>query len=150
MSATRFRGMSLREMVLIVIVIGMVGLTVELVLLEHTESFTQWIPLGALGAGLATTLALKIHPGPATLNIFRVLMAAFIVAGMLGVWYHYSGNVEFALERTPRLSGAALVWKALRGATPALAPGALAQLGLLGLVYAWRHPAGEESSRESD
>jgi hypothetical protein len=42
-----------REMILIVIVLGMTGLVIELVLLRHTDSFTQWIPLGALGAGLA-------------------------------------------------------------------------------------------------
>lgn len=130
-------------MILIVIVIGMTGLVIELVLLGHTDSFTQWIPLGALGAGLATTILLKLRPGRASLRAFQVVMVGFVVAGLLGVWYHLSGNVEFALERTPELSGAALVWKALRGATPALAPGALALLGLLGLVYAYGHPAGE-------
>jgi len=57
------------------------------------------------------------------------------------VLLHYRGNVEFERERDPSLSGLALVWEALRGATPSLAPGAMAQLGLLGLAITWRHPA---------
>ena len=71
-------------------------------------------------------------------------MAAFLGAGLLGVYLHFAGNVEFAIERTPELRGFALVWKALRGATPALAPGALAQLGLLGLIYTYTHPSSEK------
>jgi hypothetical protein len=68
-------------------------------------------------------------------------MVLYLLIGLLGVYLHYRGNVEFALERYPTLGGFKLMWKALRGATPALAPGALAQLGLLGLLYTYRHPA---------
>jgi len=64
-----------------------------------------------------------------------------LVVGALGIYFHLRGNVEFALERDPSLTGAGLIWKALRGATPALAPGALAQLGLLGLLFSYKHPA---------
>ena len=39
------------------------------------------------------------------------------------------------------MGGFALVWKAMRGAVPTLAPGALVQLGLLGLIWAYDHPA---------
>lgn len=66
-------------------------------------------------------------------------MAGFVVTGVAGLYFHYAGNVEFTLERDSTLSGAGLVWKALRGATPVLAPGALAQLGLLGLAYTYTH-----------
>ena len=38
------------------------------------------------------------------------------------------------------MRGLELVWEALKGATPALAPGAMAQLGLVGLAFAYRHP----------
>ena len=80
------------------------------------------------------------------LKAFQALMVLYLLIGLLGVYLHYRGNVEFALERYPTLSGLKLMWKALRGATPALAPGALAQLGLLGLVYTYRHPALNGSS----
>jgi hypothetical protein len=132
---------SLRQLLLAVIVLGIVGLQVELALLRHAESFQQWIPHVVLMIGLLTTVAVYIRPGPATLRAFQVVMLIFLVVGALGVYLHFIGNVEFARERSPSLSGAALVWKALRGATPALAPGALAQLGLLGLLYSYRHPA---------
>lgn len=134
----------LRKFLLALIFLGMGGLSAELLLIEHTESFTQWIPLGCLGAGLATTLAVALRPARATLKVFRIVMVAFAVAGALGVYYHYAGNVEFALERSSELRGFGLIWEALTGATPALAPGALAQIGLLGLVYAYGHPQSEK------
>jgi hypothetical protein len=136
-----FMHASLRQLLLAVILLGIVGLQVELALLRHAESFTQWIPHVVLMIGLLSTLAVYLQPGPSTLRAFQVVMLIFLIVGALGVYLHFKGNVEFALERNPSLSGAALIWKALRGATPALAPGALAQLGLLGLLYTYRNPA---------
>jgi hypothetical protein len=132
---------SLRELLLAVVVIGIVGLEVELALLKHADSLQQWIPHVALMIGLLATVAVYFSPGPATLRVFQIIMAAFLAVGALGVYLHVQGNVEFALERDPSLTGLSLIWKALRGATPALAPGAMAQLGLLGLLYGYRHPA---------
>ena len=136
-----FMHASLRQLLLAVTLLGIVGLQVELALLRHAESLTQWIPHVALMIGLFTALAVYAWPGPATLRAFQVVMLIFLIAGALGVYLHLKGNVEFALERNPSLGGTALIWKALRGATPALAPGALAQLGLLGLLYTYRNPA---------
>jgi hypothetical protein len=127
-------------MLLALVFIGIAGLIAELLLLGHTDSATQWIPLASLGAGFATTLAVRFAPGRATFRAFQFVMLIFVIAGAVGVYLHLAGNIEWIHERTPELGGWPLVWKALRGATPALAPGALAQLGLLGLVYAWRHP----------
>jgi hypothetical protein len=132
---------SSRQLLLAVILLGIVGLQVELALLRHADSFQQWIPHAALMIGLLSTLTVYIRPGRGTLRAFQVIMLIFLGVGALGVYLHFIGNVEFARERNPSLGGAALVWKALRGATPALAPGALAQLGLLGLLYSYRHPA---------
>jgi hypothetical protein len=85
------------------------------------------------------------------LRVFQVVMALCVVIGAVGVYLHYRGNVEFEVERDASLHGLRLFWEAIRGATPALAPGALAQLGLLGLVYTYRHPVlgpSTTSSRE--
>jgi hypothetical protein len=131
---------SLRQLLLALVLIGIVGLEIELALLRHAESFTQWIPHVALLIGLLITVAVYFRPGTATLRAFQIVMWIFLVVGGLGLYLHFRGNVEFARERNPALHGAMLIWKALRGATPALAPGALAQLGLLGLVYTYRHP----------
>ena len=136
-----FTHASLRQLMLALILVGTVGLEVELALLRHTESIQQWIPHMALVVGLISSIAVYVRPGPATLRPFQVMMLTFLVIGVLGVYLHVQGNMEFALERDPSLTGASLIWKALRGATPALAPGALAQLGLLGLLYSYKHPA---------
>ena len=126
---------------LAVVFIGILGLEVELALLKHAESLTQWIPHVALMVGLLATVAVYFRPGGATLRAFQGVMLIFLIVGALGLYLHLKGNVEFALERDASLTGAKLIWKALRGATPALAPGALAQLGLLGLLYTYNHPA---------
>jgi hypothetical protein len=133
--------MSFRHLVLLLLLVGIVGLEVELALLRHAESFTQWMPHVTLLIGLLITAAVYFRPGRTTLRALQVTMLLFLVIGLLGVILHLKGNVEFALERNPALRGAGLAWKALRGATPALAPGALAQLGLLGLLFTYRHPA---------
>ncbi|HZF73519.1 MAG TPA: hypothetical protein VEZ51_08810 [Gemmatimonadaceae bacterium] len=133
--------LSIRQLLLALVFIGIVGLEIELALLRHAESFSQWIPHVVLMLGLLSTLIVFLRPGPATLRFFQLVMLIFLIVGVLGVYLHYRGNVEFALERDPSLTGARLLWKSLRGATPALAPGALSQLGLLGLLYSYRHPA---------
>lgn len=136
-----FMHASLRQLLLALVFIGIAGLEVELALLRHAESPTHWIPHVALLIGLLSTVAVYVRPGPGTLRSFQAVMFICLVVGALGVYLHLQGNVEFALERDPSLTGTGLIWKALRGATPALAPGALAQLGLLGLLYGYRHPA---------
>ncbi len=126
---------------LALVLIGTVGLEIELALLRHAESASQWIPHITLLVGLISTVIMLFKPRVATLRVFQAMMCVFIIVGLLGLYFHYKGNVEFATERDPSLSGLRLLWKALRGATPALAPGALSQLGLLGLIYSYRHPA---------
>jgi hypothetical protein len=139
---------TLRRLLLVVILIGVAGLAVELVLLEHTESAQQWIPFIALAAAAAVTVAVWVRPTRGVLRAFQSVMAALLVVGAVGLWLHYQGNVEWELEGDPTARGLDLAWKALRGATPTLAPGAMAQLGLVGLVAAFRHPALRGSPRD--
>lgn len=132
---------SLRQLVLALVLLGIIGLEIELAFLRHADSFSQWIPHICLLLGLVVTLAVYLSPRKPVLRSFQAIMVLYLLVGALGVYLHYRGNVEFAVERDPSLSGLKLVWKALRGATPALAPGALAQLGLLGLLYTYGHPS---------
>jgi hypothetical protein len=136
---------TLRGLLFVLLLFGIAGLLPELVLQEHYDSIEQWIPIVMLGLSLVSALVLWRRPSRGTLKSFRAIMALNVAAGVLGLYYHFAGNVAFALERNPDLDGLALAWKALGGATPTLAPGALAQLGLLGLVYAYRHPAGGDN-----
>ncbi len=131
---------SYRSLLLAVILVGNLGLQVELLLLDHAETFNQWIPHLTLAIGLVAIGLVFFKPSGFTVMLFRIVMFGFIGIGLLGLFLHYRGNVEFARERWPTLGGMGLMLKALRGATPALAPGALAQLGLLGLLYTYRNP----------
>lgn len=134
-------GGALRRLLVAVVLIGMLGLIAELALLEHFESVWQWVPLAVLALGVVAGAALLMRPSAGSVRAFQAMMAVFVVSGALGIWLHFKGNVEFEREMDAGLRGLALVWEALRGATPALAPGSLAHLGLLGLVSTYRHPA---------
>lgn len=90
---------------------------------------------------LALGLALLRRATSGLVRAFRIAGLLCIVAGALGVWFHLDGNVEFEREMSAELGGGALLWAAIRGATPLLAPGALLQLGLIGLLVVHRHPA---------
>jgi len=131
----------LRQFALALFCLGAAGTEVELLLLGHTDSPPQFIPLVALGLGIIAAVAVAVRPGPRVLRGFQVLMAGFVLTGPVGLYLHYHGNVEFELEMYPSLGGLDLVWKALTGATPALAPGAMILLGLMGLASTYRHPA---------
>jgi hypothetical protein len=77
-------------------------------------------------------------------------MVAAIVSAGIGFVLHYRANAEFQLDIDPSARGPALWMKVLRAkAPPALAPGVLAHLGLLGLAYTDRHPALAERSTPS-
>ena len=132
---------SLRQMILALIIVGMLGLGVELLLLEHFDAWQQWLPLALLAIGVPVAAVAGYRESPGAIKTFGILMAIYVLTGLLGLYFHLEGNIEFALERDPSLHGIRLIWKALSGATPVLAAGALVQLGLLGLAYSFRHPA---------
>lgn len=132
---------SLRRLLLALVLLGQAGLLAELVLLEHTESAWQWAPLVLLLLGMPAVAGVLLRPGPATLRLVQSVALLMLAAGALGVYLHYRGNTEFELESDPALGGWTLFRLAMQGATPALAPGALAQLGLVALLATYRHPA---------
>lgn len=130
----------LRRLLLAVVVVGALGLIAELLLLEHTESVYQWLPLIILFVTAPLAVFLALRPTRPLIRVFQTLMIVTVVIGGLGVYLHFQGNTEFELEMDPALRGLDLVWSALGGATPSLAPGALVQLGLVGLASLYRHP----------
>lgn len=131
----------MRKLILGLLIAGMAGLLAELYLLDHYDVLWQWAPVVALLAGLASAVAVAVRPAPATLRPFQVVMALFVVIGFVGVGLHLQGNLEFERDMDPSAGDLHLFREALSGAFPALAPGALVQLGLLGLIHAWKHPA---------
>jgi hypothetical protein len=122
-------------MVLAIVVIALAGTAVELLLLQHDESLTQLVPLILIAVGVVVIIWHLLADSSMSLRLMRITMTAFIGAGILGIALHYEGSVEFQKELDPSIKGFELFKKAMRSkAPPALAPGTLVQLGLLGLV----------------
>jgi hypothetical protein len=131
----------LRQFLLALLAAGLIGLAVELVLLEHYEDVLQYTPLVLITANLAVLLWQAAKPSWPAVQSLRVLMAAMLAAGAIGIFLHYRASMEFQLEMSPGLGGLDLFLKTIRAKVPPpLAPGAMAQLGLLGLLYTYRHP----------
>jgi hypothetical protein len=126
-----------RRVILLILLLAMAGISVELLLLEHVADVWQLIPLCLLVIGIAVVAWHARAPSSSSARTLRALMLLFVLSGLLGVFLHYRGNVEFELEQNPRATRWALFREAMMGATPALAPGVMVQIGLLGLLYAF-------------
>ena len=133
---------AMRRLLLLLVAIGMFGTGADLLLLDHYEDSWQLVPLVLIAASLVVVAWVGISGGILSLVVMRVAMIGFIAAGCLGILLHYNGNSEFQREIDPSLAGWALVKKVMTAkAPPALAPAGMIQLGLLGLLYTYRHPS---------
>lgn len=131
----------LRRGILALLALGAMGVITELILLEHYEEPVQFVPLALLALTLATILWHWIDGGRRSLRAFQVVMLLMVVAGTIGIGLHLRENVASELDINPGSSGLAFWIEVVRGDLPTLAPGTLIQFGLLGLLYAYRHPA---------
>lgn len=129
-----------RGMLLAIFLLGALGTAAELILLGHYEEIFQLIPLVLLTVSLTVLASWFIAGWRSLFRVFRVAMISCLLAGGMGIYLHYQSNVEFELEMNPSAGGTELIWNSLTGAMPALAPGTMFQLGLVGLLYTYRHP----------
>ena len=127
-------------MLLVILVLGIVGTGTELLLIEHFEDRIQLVPLALFALALVALTWHGLSKGAASVRALQLVMALFVVGGGVGVYLHYTGNVEFELEMYPDRAGFELLRESMTGATPVLAPGTMALLGLIGLVYTYQHP----------
>ena len=137
-------------MLLAILVLGLAGTGTELILLQHYGDGWQLVPLALIGAALAVIGWHVLTRGPSSVRAMRAVMTAFLFSGIIGLALHWQANAAFERESDPSLGGVRLVLEAFSGATPALAPGTMIQLGLIGLLYGYRHPrlgAGAGSAR---
>ncbi|MGE0552772.1 MAG: hypothetical protein AB7R55_05025 [Gemmatimonadales bacterium] len=114
--------------------LGLIGTGAELLLLGHSDDLAQWVPLVIVPLALLALLWRVASDGTGARVGFRWAMMAAVASGVVGLWLHYRGNAQFELEMDPDLGGWTLFAEAMTGATPALAPGAMTLLGLIGLV----------------
>ena len=125
----------IKKWLFVILAFNIIGIGTELILLEHTEDFWQWIPLVLLAISSITISWDFFFNSRWSTLIIKANMFLLIGSGAVGIWMHYSGNVEFELEMYPSLKGPGLFLESLKGATPALAPGIMMAIGMLGLVY---------------
>jgi hypothetical protein len=141
---------ALRMALLFILLIGMIGSGTELILLNHVEERLQWLPLVLIALGVSASMWHAFRATATSVRALQAIFLAFVLAGVAGMYFHYQGAVEFKLESKPSLKGWELFRQAIFSkAPPLLAPGAMIQLGLLGLIYAYRHPATTKTSGEN-
>lgn len=133
---------TLRRLLLALLTVSLIGTAIELVLLGHYEDSWQLVPIFFIGFALAVIAAHVATGSAGSLRLLQVAMSMLIVAGVIGAVLHLRGSLEFQMEMDATQSRWQLFAKAIRAKSPpALAPGVLAELGLLGWLYAFRHPA---------
>jgi len=103
------------------------GLILELILIGHLESFWQLIPLISLGLGLVSLFLYS-----KSLLLVKICYLITIMSGVLGVFLHLKSNWEFEQEMYVGIGIADLIIRSFSGALPALAPGTLIPIGLMG------------------
>jgi hypothetical protein len=131
----------LRRFLLALFSVGVAGTLAELIALGHYEDQWQLVPLFVLAVALVGAALQVFAAGRVSLRMLQTAALVMIVAGVAGIVLHYRGNLEFQLETNPDLGGWDLFARIVHAKVPpALAPGVMAQLGLLGLIYCFRHP----------
>ena len=78
---------SLRRGILLIFVLGTIGLGIELLLLGHFEEWRQQVPLALLAFGLVLLAVRMLYRGAIILRLFRLTMLAFVLGGMVGLWF---------------------------------------------------------------
>ena len=133
----------IRRLILALLAFGLTATVVDLFGLEHYEDPWQIVPIAFIGFSLLVVGWHGLTGSAASLLTLRLLMPVMILVGVTGVVLHLRGSLAFQMEASPELAGWALMKKLLAAkAPPALAPGILVQLGLLGSVYGYKHPGG--------
>ena len=129
-----------RQWLLGLLILELAATLTELLLLKHFEDVLQWIPLVLMTATLAVIVWHIARPQPASVSALRILMVCLAFAGLTGIGLHLRGSAEFQWEMDPSQTRWTIFMKALQAqAPPALAPGIMLQMGLLGLIYAYGH-----------
>jgi hypothetical protein len=125
------------------------GAVAELWLVGHTEDPVQLLPFVLCGLGAAAAVATLLRPpGRATLWALRVIMLLVAAGSLLGVYLHVESNAELERELNPAMTTGQILFGALGGANPLLAPGVLAVAAVLALAATYQHPALERAGAD--
>ena len=140
----------LRQALLLILLFGIIGTQLELLLLTHTDGVWQLAPLLLNGIALGVLAWYGAAKSAASVRSLQGVMALHFVSGTIGLGQHFYGNLGYARDSNPSLSGIDLYAEALRGSTPTLAPGTMILLALVGFAFAFRHPRLRGAVREDE
>jgi hypothetical protein len=129
---------TLRRFALALCVLGVVTTPIELVLMHHYNDKDQIMPFVFLGLAAVGVVAAWFRPSARVLRGVRVLMVLVVFGSGIGVFEHLKANYR---DATRGGASSNLIEMLLTGFAPLLAPGILAQVGLLGLAFTYKHPA---------
>ena len=137
---------TLRRFALALCLLGVVTTPIELVLMQHYNTKDQIMPFVFLGLAAIGVAAAWFRPNAKVLRGVRVLMVLVVLGSGIGVFEHLKANYRDATRGgvVPNL-----IELVLTGVAPLLAPGILAQVGLLGLAFTYKHPAFEVPEKAS-
>jgi hypothetical protein len=141
---------AIRSIILAVILLGLAGTGLELIFVNHFESTAQWVPVVLICLALLVLGAYGLVRTAPLLRVFQAVMIMFIVSGLAGIGFHYRRDLEHAAKDYPGIEGTELFRTAVSQEAPLLAPGAMIELGLLGLAYVFRHPGLKEPDTGED
>lgn len=107
----------------------------ELYLLGHYEDIQQLIPILCIGVSLILVVVLFFRRTDLTIGLFKIVLAISALSGVYGAFLHLRANFEFEQEMKPTAGNWDLILDSLSGALPALAPGSMIALALIGYIY---------------
>ena len=81
-----------RCLILAILLFGMLGVLAELYLIEHNEDWWQLVPMYLLVVGPLAVVWTMARPAAASLRSFQLLMTLYVIAGIIGIYQHYTGN----------------------------------------------------------
>lgn len=129
-----------RTWLLVILSLGLAGTLCELLLLGHYEDRWQLAPLVLNSVLLVCIGWYLVSDAPHPVTGIKWLSVLSCVSAAAGIYFHLVANIEWELETTPEMQGVALFREVITGALPLLAPGAMLQLGLIGILWSWKHP----------
>jgi hypothetical protein len=129
---------TLRRFALALSFLGVVTTPIELALMHHYKDKDQIMPFVFLGLAAIGVGAAWFRPNARVLRGVRVLMILVVLGSGIGMMEHLKANYRDATR-----GGGNPNWieDVFGGFAPLLAPGILAQVGLLGLAFTYKHPA---------
>jgi len=132
---------TVRKILLVIIVASLIGTEAELIMLGHFAHVLQLVPVGLIAVGLVALVWFVSSRNSKSLRVFHATMFLCVFSGFLGIVLHLAYDISTVTEKNKGIQGFELLWAALKSVAPPIAPGAMIQIGLVGLAYTYRHPA---------